>query len=542
LLILRQITEKPMMRNKKLQVWLPLIFSIVMIAGMYFGYKLGNQGGSKKGFFRNRETTTLQEVLDLIRLRYVDSVGIDSLEGRAIQEMMAELDPHSVYFPPVELDAANEDLAGNFEGIGVEFHLYNDTVHVVHVIPEGPSDAAGLRIGDQIIGVENNVLAGKGYDVEEIKKQIRGKLGSKANLSIRRQGKMIKITVTRGRIPVNSIDAAYLMDKGVGYIKLSKFTERSYEEFMAALESLKKQGMKSLIYDLRGNRGGFMNEAVEMADEFLSGDKLVVYTQGVNSRKREFKCKRPGLFEEGRLVILVDELSASASEVLAGALQDWCRATILGRRTFGKGLVQEQFELSDGSAIRLTVARYYTPLGRSIQRSYDNGEKIYMDEIYDRFVSGEVYSADSAKKQRGKLYLTSCNDSVYAGDGITPDVFVPIDTSQAVRSINRVLEASRFNYFVYNYYLGHATEINTYKSAADFVRRFDARDMWNAFSTFVARDSLNLSSLTSFERELLQQRLNALLARYRWRNSGYFEVLNHYDGTVGKAVSLIRES
>lgn len=530
-----------MMRNKKLQVWLPLIISIVMIAGMYFGYKLGNSGGSRKGFFESRPRNTLQEVLDLIRLRYVDSIGIDSLEGRAIQEMMAGLDPHSVYFPPVELNAANEDLAGNFEGIGVEFNLYNDTVHVVHVIPGGPSENAGLKIGDRILKVGDTLLAGRGFDVEEVKKRIRGKMGSEARLTLQREKKILTVAVIRGRIPVNSVDAAYMIGDGIGYIKLSKFTERSYEEFMEALESLKKQGLKNLVYDLRGNRGGFMNEAVDMADEFLSGNKLVVYTQGVNSRKREYLCKRPGLFEEGRLVILVDELSASASEVLAGALQDWCRATILGRRTFGKGLVQEQFDLSDGSAIRLTVARYYTPLGRSIQRSYEGGRKIYLDEIFDRFTSGEVYSPDSAKKHNGKLFITPCNDSVYAGDGITPDVFVPIDTSAAVRAINRVLDGSRFGFFVYQYYLDHATTLNTYRNAADFAARYDSNPMWQAFARFVARDSLDLSSLTHFEKELLRQRLRALLARYRWRNSGYFEVLNLSDGAVTKAVQIIQQ-
>ncbi len=529
-----------MMGNKKLQVWLPLIFSIVMIVGMFFGYKLGNQGSTKKGFFSSRDHSSLQEALDLIRLKYVDSVNIDSLEGRAIQEMMNELDPHSVYFPPVELKEANEDLAGNFEGIGVEFNIYSDTVNVVYVIPDGPSDKAGLRIGDRILQVGDSPLTGKGYGIDEIKTLIRGKRGSKAELQIFRAGKKLPISITRGTIPVPSVEAAYMLNTGTGYIKLTKFTDKSYEEFMSVLEDLKKQGMKSLVYDLRGNGGGFMNEAVDMADEFLSGDKLIVYTEGVNSRKREYRCKRPGLFEEGKLVVIVDELSASASEVLAGALQDWCRATIIGRRTFGKGLVQEQYSLSDGAAIRLTVARYYTPLGRSIQRSYDNGKKVYMDELWERFSRGEVYSADSLKKHNGRPYTTSCNDTVYAGDGITPDLFVPIDTSRAITNLNRVLEGSRFSKFVYNYYLRNARELGQYRDAADYAARFNSSGMWNEFTQFVAIDSVNTGSLNSLEKQMLQLRLKALLARYRWRNTGFYQVLNNDDAMVKKAVESLR--
>lgn len=529
-----------MMGNKKLQVWLPLIFSIVMIVGMFFGYKLGNQGTTKKGFFSSRDHSALQEALDLIRLKYVDSVRIDSLEGKAIQEMMNELDPHSVYFPPVELKKANEDLEGEFGGIGVEFNIYGDTVNVVYVNEDGPSDKAGLKIGDRIIKVGDSILTNRGYDIEKIKELIRGRKGSRAELLIIRNGRQMPVTVTRGTIPSPSVDAAYMINSSTGYIKLSRFTDKSYEEFMEALEGLIKQGMKSLVYDLRGNAGGFMNEAVDMADEFLSGDKLIVYTEGVNVKKQEYRCKRPGLFEEGKLVVIVDELSASASEVLAGALQDWCRATILGRRTFGKGLVQQQYPLSDGSAIRLTIARYYTPLGRSIQRSYESGKKEYMDELWDRFANGEVYSADSIKKHNGKAYTTSCNDTVYAGDGITPDIFVPIDTSLAVRNMNRILEASRFSNFVYNYYLRHSNEIIQYRNAADYAARFNGAVIWNEFSRFVAGDSVNTTLLSSFERQMLQLRLKALLARYRWRNTGFYQVLNSEDGVVKKAVESLK--
>jgi carboxyl-terminal processing protease len=382
-----------MMANKKLQVWLPLIFSGVLTGGMFLGYQLSKQSGSKKNFFSSNNRSSLQEALDLIKLKYVDSVHLDSLQGKAIQEIMTDLDPHSVYLPPVDLKQANEDLAGNFEGIGVEFNVFSDTVNVVYVIPNGPSDKAGMQIGDKILKANDSLLTGKKITTDDIKKYIRGQQDSKVVLQILRNNKQQSITVTRGTIPVPSLDAAYMIDKTTGYLKLNKFSENTYEEFMQAMEVLKKQGLQNLIFDLQGNGGGFMNEAVDIADEFLDGDKLVVYTEGVNSPKREYRCKRPGIFETGKLVVLVDELSASASEVLAGALQDWCRAKIIGRRTFGKGLVQEQYPLGDGSALRLTVARYYTPLGRSIQRSYEKGKKVYMDELWQRYSNGELLVA-----------------------------------------------------------------------------------------------------------------------------------------------------
>ncbi|MBC7874152.1 MAG: S41 family peptidase [Ferruginibacter sp.] len=525
--------------NKKLQVWLPLIFSVVMIVGMFFGYMLGNQDGNNKGFFSSNTRSSLQEAVDLIRRKYVDSVRIDSLEGRAIQEMMAELDPHSVYLPPVDLKAANEDLAGNFEGIGVEFNIFSDTVNVVYVIPNGPSDKAGLQIGDKIVKVNGVPLNIKTSDIDSIKKYIRGERGSKAVLEILRENTSLRITVTRGTIPVSSIDAAYMVDKTTGYIKLNKFTDNSYEEFMKAMEDLQKQGLQSLLLDLRGNGGGFMNEAAEMADEFLDGDKLIVFTEGVNSKKREYRAKRPGLFEKGKLVLLVDELSASASEVLAGALQDWCRATIIGRRTFGKGLVQEQYPLNDGSAIRLTIARYYTPLGRSIQRSYGKGKKIYMDELWDRFSSGEMLSADSVKiHNNGKKFTTSCKDTLYGGDGITPNVFVPIDTSDTRQKILQLFSDGKFSNYVYNYYLQHKQEIGKYNSASDYTSNFTGAEMLNSILD-AAPDSLQLRSISAREKALVQQRLKALLARYKWRNSGFYQVLNNEDHVIKKAIEIV---
>jgi carboxyl-terminal processing protease len=396
-----------------------------------------------------------------------------------------------------------------------------------------------LQIGDKILKVNDSLLTGKNFLADDIRKLIRGPRGSKAFLQIVRGGNQQDITVTRGTIPVPSVDAAYMIDKTTGYIKLNKFTETTYEEFMKAIETLKKQGLQSLILDLEGNGGGFMNEAVDIADEFLDGDKMIVYTQGVNSKKREYRCKRPGIFETGKLVVLVDELSASASEVLAGALQDWCRAKIVGRRTFGKGLVQEQFSLGDGSALRLTIARYYTPLGRSIQRSYQNGKKIYMDELFQRHSNGELLFADSNKIINGKIFITSCRDSVYGEDGIMPNVFVPVDTIIYGQKLNTLFSRSILNSYVFNYYLQHRQQMEQYSSSADYVQRFNTSELMEGFIKHQG-DSIDIKTFSEKEKDLIRQRLKALLARYRWRSDGFYQVLNNDDPAFRKALELVK--
>ncbi|MEO5563663.1 MAG: S41 family peptidase, partial [Chitinophagaceae bacterium] len=402
----------------------------------------------------------------------------------------------------------------------------------------GPSDKAGVQIGDKIITADGSSLTIKDLPFAKIKEHIRGEGGSKAVLQILRNGQLKTLEIMRGSIPVYSVDAAYMIDKTTGYIKLNKFTETSYEEFMKALEDMQKHGLKKLIFDLRSNGGGYMNEAVDIADEFLDGDKLIVYTEGINSKKREYHCKRPGLFETGKLTVLVDELSASASEVLAGALQDWDRATIIGRRTFGKGLVQEQYDLSDGSAIRLTVARYYTPIGRSIQRPYDKGKKVYMDELWQRYSNGEVLYADSNKINNGKQYKTPSNRVLYGGGGIMPDIFVPIDTSTYPAGVDRLLANGSFANFVYLYYLKHRQQIDKYTSVPDYIKQISQQDLWIEFVNYAGKDAVPLDSVNGKQKESLQRRLEASLSRFRWRNNGFYQVLNAEDSVILKALSI----
>lgn len=530
------------MRNKKLQVWLPLIFSIVMISGMFFGFKLNQQTGSNKSFFKREKTTSLQEALELIKDKYVDSVHLDSLQNDAINDVMNHLDPHSVYIPASDLTQANEDLMGNFEGIGIEFNIFNDTVHVLYVIPNGPSDKAGLQIGDKILKVDDSSIVSKILPSADIRKMIRGQEGSTVKLTVLRGNTVQYYEVVRGTIPLPALDASYMMDATTGYIRLNKFSETTYKEFMQAMETLQKRGMQKLILDLRDNGGGFVAQAVDIADEFLDDNKMIVYTQGINAPRQEYHAKKPGIFEKGKLVVLVDELTASASEILAGALQDWDRATIIGRRTFGKGLVQEQYNLSDGSAIRLTVARYYTPSGRSIQRPYDKGKKIYMEEIYDRYKNGEMLTADSIHNNKKEIYKTNDGRTVYGGGGISPDIFVPVDTSIFTRSVARLYLDGRFNNFVYKYYIDHLSQFSQYKTPVDFLNRYqNSADAWKQLVAYALKDSINLKNIPDKDKTEIQEQIKAYLARLKWRTQGFYQVYNVYDPVVQKAKEVIEK-
>lgn len=508
---------------------------------MYIGYRFA-MGQPDKKIFKKDTSNALQEVFDIIRTRYVDSVKIDTLQSNAINQMMSALDPHSIYLSPQQLKEANEDLSGNFEGIGVEFNQIRDTINVTYVFNGGPSDKAGIIIGDQIIKVDNKDLTGKAVDVFKIRSAIRGPKGSKVELHMLRNGKPFTTIVTRDNIATPSVSAYYMMDQQTGFIKLSKFTNNSYREFMEAMQALQKQGMTQLIFDLRSNSGGYMDQAIEIVDEFLSGDKLVVYTQGVHTPKTEYRCKRPGIFETGKLAILVDELSASASEIVAGALQDWDRATVVGRRTFGKGLVQEPFILSDGAALRLTVARYYTPIGRSIQKPYSDGKKVYMDEVWERYASGQLYYADSNKVTKGAPYKTHGGRTVYGGGGIMPDIFVGLDTSTYSREINKVFLNGSFNDFVFHYYLNNKNILDPYPNPHAYTVNFDpSKDMWIQFIQWVKKDSINLSGVPEFEKKRVENRMEAQLARYKWRDSGFYQVMNTKDSVVLRALAELEK-
>ena len=527
------------MNNKKLQIWLPLLFSIVMIIGMFLGYKMrDNMPG--KNFFSIEKRRPVQEIMDLINNKYVDEVKMDQLADTAIQAMLSKLDPHSVFIPAEQLQQVNEDLAGKFFGVGIEFNIFDDTLNVTNVLKNGPGDKAGLLTGDKFLKVDDSLVAGKKMNGDRFRKLLRGDRGTTVNITYLRGTLQKAVTLTRDVIPLSSVDAGYMMANGTGYIRLNKFSSQTYREFMETLETLKKQGLQKLVLDLRGNGGGILEDAVEIADEFLDGDKLITYTEGKHTAKKEYRCRRVGQFEQGPLVVLADEGTASASEILIGALQDWDRAVVIGRRTFGKGLVQEQFDLSDNGALRLTVARYYTPVGRSIQRPYAMGEKAYYDEITNRFHNGETQSADSIKNDTTKIFKTKAGKKIYGGGGLSPDYFVALDTIAYGPQESKIFAKGSIQAFAYRYFLQNRQQLSQLKSPADFAAHFNLNNEdWKQFETQAGKDSVDIAKFTDRDKNYLMNNIKATIARQIWRMEGFFEVLNATDDCILRSVKVL---
>jgi len=510
-----------------------------MILGMLIGFRLFPNTAAG-GFFKTGKLSPVQQVLDIIQDKYVDTVREDSLGEDAIQGILRHLDPHSYYIPAVDQVEMNEDLQGNFQGIGVEFQIISDTVNITNVLAGGPSDKAGLIVGDKIIRVNDSVVAGNGITVERIKKLLRGPGASLVNVAIFRKHISKLFTIERGVIPLPALDASYMVDGESGYIRINKFSRTTFEEFITALGDLEKKGMRNLVLDIRGNGGGIVDEAVNMADEFLGDDHLIMYTEGRKSPRKEYHAQRPGSFESGKLILLVDEGTASASEILAGALQDWDRATIVGRRTFGKGLVQQPFELNDGSELRLTIARYFTPLGRSIQKPYNKGRDAYNEEVIDRYHNGEVVHGDTASIHSGPVYRTPAGRLVYGGGGITPDVFVAFDTALIPIAVRSLYLSGSLNNFIYQYYIRHQEELRKFQSPEAFYSGFKKEeDFWDELRSYAAKDSVSLDGLAATDRNQVEIRVKALLARLIWRTQGYYFILNQSDPVLKKAMGLL---
>ncbi|MEI8052801.1 MAG: S41 family peptidase [Bacteroidota bacterium] len=526
------------MNKQKIQVWLPLLLSISMIGGIFIGFKMRDNIPGKN-FFSIEKSTPVEEVMELIQKKYVDQVNMRNLADTAIDAMLNKLDPHSLYIPPSRLEDINDEIQGNFYGIGIEFEIYKDTLNVIHVTKDGPGEKSGLLAGDKLIRVNEILVAGKKIGADSIRSLLRGSRGTKINIEIFRNTALIKIPLTRDLVPVNSIDAAYMMNKETGFIKLNKFSTQTYREFMIALTDLKKQGLKNLIFDLRGNGGGVLDDAIDIADEFLEGDKLITYTEGVHFPKKEYRCRRLGQFEKGKLIVLADEESASASEVLMGALQDWDRATIIGRRSFGKGLVQEQYDLSDHGALRLTIARYYTPTGRSIQRSYANGEKAYYAEIEERIMNSSNVNNDSAANN-GKLFLSPSGKKLYSGGGIMPDYLMNTDSSDFSNDLLSLYAKGTINHFAFQYtYLNKDLKLK-YPTPALFTTTFNISDAnWNQLTNEMQADSIDIKRISAKDKQNIITDLKALIARLVWEKNGYFQVINANDKTIKKALEII---
>jgi carboxyl-terminal processing protease len=526
--------------NKKLNVWLPLLFSATTIIGMLLGYKMRDSMPGRN-FFSTDKRNNIQEITDLINSRYVDSITSKNLTDTAIQAILSKLDPHSVYIPATELTQVNEEIKGSFLGIGIEYNIINDSLNIVHVVEKGPAEKAGLQTGDIIVKAGDSILSGKKVATESIRNILRGPSDSKIVLSVFRDGKTILANVERGMIPIASLDAYYMLTDSIGYIRLNKFSSTTYKEFMNALLTLKKKSMKSLVLDLRGNGGGILDEATEIADELLPGDKLITYTEGLHHPKKEYRCRREGQFETGKVIVLADEGSASASEVLMGALQDWDRATIVGRRTFGKGLVQEQYDLMDKSALRLTVARYYTPIGRSIQRSYKNGSKSYYADITNRINDGEMVSADSVKNDTTKSYKSQAGKKLFGGGGISPDYFVAADTNRMGSTTSQLYTKGTLDNFGYKYYKQNKNTLAVYKSTTQFIQSFNITENdWKYFEMLASFDSIKIQPIKPVEKKFLLSILKSSIARQLFKSEGYFETLNADDNYLKKAMEVLK--
>ncbi|MGG7666312.1 S41 family peptidase [Dyadobacter sp. BHUBP1] len=545
-------SPQPPIQNSKSVVRLPIIIAITLAAGVLLGSTFFS-GGKKlsdvaKGYGKFRE------VLMLVENNYVDSVNTEELVDYSISKMLEKLDPHTAYFNAEEATAARSQLESGFDGIGVEFNIYNDTVYVVTPLSGGPSEAAGIQSGDRIISVNKENLSGPGVTNAQVYKLLRGKRGTKVDLSIERVGLKDKMnfSVVRDRIPTYSVDAAYMVDQEIGYIKVSRFSETTFDEFKSALKTLKAEGLKNLILDLRGNPGGYMERATAMADEFIAGDKLLVYTEGKDSRfDRKTRSHVDGLFEQGPLIVLVDEGSASASEILAGALQDHDRALVVGRRSYGKGLVQMPIKLSDGSELRLTISRYYTPSGRSIQKPYELGKgEDYSQDLAHRYESGELFNADSIKFDKTKIYKTDGGRVVYGGGGITPDIFVAKDTLMNSKYLFELYSKN----IIREYALRYANENQKRLEKQPFKEYLKSFQVSDAMLAELVKDA-SRAGIKPNEKELnlskplITSQTKAIIGRYVWGrkqknglNNEVFQVLNPSDNVYQQAVQLFSQA
>lgn len=484
-------------------------------------------------------------LLRLLDGYYVDTVNVDKLTADAIVKVLSELDPHSVYISREEVEKMNEPLKGNFEGIGISFNIFKDTLLVMTTIPGGPSEKVGLQAGDRIVEVDGKNIAGIGLNNSDVFDMLRGKKGTKVELKVLRKpsNKLLDFTIVRDKIPIYSLDASYMLDKSTGYIKLNKFSATTTDEFVDAINQLKQENLKNLILDLRGNGGGYLKTAIEISDQFLGDDQLVVFTNGRNDPKREYKATSRGTFQKGKLVILIDESTASASEIVSGAVQDWDRGVIVGRRSFGKGLVQKPFFLTDGSMIRLTTAHYYTPSGRCIQKPYNEGIKAYRQDFMHRMTDGELFSADSIHVNDSLVYKTLVNHrTVYGGGGIIPDIFVPLDTSSNFAYYNRLRRNFIVNNFVLAYVDKNREELKTkYPDFDDYNKKFEVTPAMidtvvsNGEKAGIEKEEESLKyTVDSMKRDI-----KALIARDIFTRNDFYKIIQEDDKVIEKALQVI---
>ena len=513
-----------------------------------FAFIIFNTTTAFSQFRLNADLLKLNNVFNAVTNLYVDSVDEKKLVETAIIAALKDLDPHSSYIPKEEVDKLNEPLEGSFEGVGIQFQIFNDTILVVQTITGTPAEKVGVLPGDRIVYIDDELIAGQKIQNSDVTKRLRGKKGSEVEVKILRRGvpELILFKIIRDKIPVNSIDASYMIDKEIGYIKINNFGSKTVDEYKTAFSALKKQGMRHLILNLQGNGGGYLNAAIELADEFLSRDKLIVYTEGLRQKRMTSNATAIGGFEQGKLIMLVDEYSASASEIVSGAVQDWDRGIIVGRRTFGKGLVQRQIPLSDGSMLRLTTSRYYTPSGRSIQKPYKDGVDKYRKDLVDRFEHGEMQHMDSIHFADSLQYTTNVlKRTVYGGGGIMPDVFIPLDTTRFTDFHRKIVAQGVMNKIVVQYNDRNRDSLKKkYRNFDQFKNTFtietelldEMKEMAEQEGIVYDDEQYNLS------KDLISLQLKALIARDIWSMNEYYRIMDAENEALQRAIQILQSA
>lgn len=533
------------MNMKKSNRFMPLIMAVCVIIGIMIGSFYANHFSGNRLNIINSGSNRLSNLLHLIDDQYVDKVNIDSLVDVAIPQILADLDPHSVYISAKDAQAVADDLKGSFSGVGIEFTIRKDTIHVQNVVKNGPAQRAGILAGDKIVSVDGKPFVGKIVTNEEAMRRLKGPKDTKVKLGVMRYGqKAVKyFTVTRGDIPQKSITATYMLDKNTGYIKVKSFGETTYPEMLIALAKLSQEGFTNLVIDLRDNTGGYMNSAIQMANEFLPKNKLIVYTIGRKSPRQDFPSDGHGSYQKIPLVVLINEGSASASEIFAGAMQDNDRATIIGRRSFGKGLVQQQLSFPDGSMIRLTIARYYTPSGRCIQKPFTAGDnKDYEEDLLTRYQHGEFFSQDSIK-HHGPAYHTSIGRTVYGGGGITPDIFVAEDTLGMTSYYKQAAMSGLILQYAFTYTDNNRPKLNTYKDMMSLSKYLVSQNTVEQFAAYADRNGLKRRNLMIRKsHKLLERFINSRIIYNMLDDEAWTEYINTDDPAIAKALSVFREN
>ena len=523
--------------NKKTKIYLPLLLSIAIAFGIFLGSSLDYKKKTVLFFGGTPQEKKIKRLIDYIQYEYVDEVNTDSLLDGTIKNMLGKLDPHSVYIPARQRERIAESMNGKFVGIGIQFRMFKDSLTVLKVLDNGPSKKAGIKAGDRILIANNDTLYGKNIKNNYILKTLKGEPNTKVEILVYRKSvnKIIPFTITRGDVPISSVDSYYMLSNELGYIKINKFAATTYDEFKEALDILLKEGMQKLVLDLRNNPGGYMQVATQIIDEFLEDGKLIVFTKNKGAKIDETFATSKGDFENGHVFVLINGASASASEIIAGALQDNDKGTIVGRRSFGKGLVQQEMDLGDGSAVRLTVSRYYTPTGRSIQKPYDhNGNSTYFHDFEERFNDGELMNADSIKVNDTLKFITPKGKVVYGGGGIIPDVFVSIDTTNYFSNIHY----RKLNDFVFDYVDSHRGKFKNLE-LKKFLQNFDKDD--KIYKEYLSNISIEIQKMNELEYQNVKVYFKALFAQEFFDINAFYRVINEQDKMIKKVKELAKE-